>query len=209
MEQITLFYRQGSADKQYQASIQPKDGGYVVLFQFGRRGSALQSGTKTQAPVPYDQAKRIYDQLVASKVVKGYSPGEDGTPYQQTDKANQATGIHCQLLNPVEDDQVEKLIADPAWWLQPKHDGRRLLIRKMGATITGINRLGLAIALPQSLVDEAVAWPRCWRLKEARSFCCSPKKFSVASRTTLPASSASPTLSTMCSPTGQTAHAVF
>lgn len=54
---------------------------------------------------------------------------------------------------------MEGLIADPVWWLQEKHDGRRLLIRKMGDSITGINRLGLAVALPHPLVDDAVACP--------------------------------------------------
>lgn len=68
MEHITLFYRQGSSDKTYQASIQPKDGGFVVQFQFGRRGSALQSGQKIPGPVPYEDAKCIYDQLVAGKL---------------------------------------------------------------------------------------------------------------------------------------------
>lgn len=153
MEQITLYYRQGSSDKTYQASIQPQDGGYVVQFRYGRRGSALQSGQKNPVPVPYDQAKSIYDQLVAAKVNKGYTPGEDGTPYQHSDKFS--TGIHCQLLNPVEEDQVEKLLADPAWWLQPKHDGRRLLIEKRADKVIGINRLGLSVALSETLVQEA------------------------------------------------------
>ncbi len=159
MEQITLYFKQGSSDKIYQASILPQDGGHVVQFQYGRRGSALQSGQKNPEPVPYDEAKKIYDQLIASKVAKGYQPGEDGVPYQHTGHADRATGIHCQLLNAIDDDQVEKLIADPAWWLQEKLDGRRLLIRKQGDSITGINRLGLAVALPQPLVDDAVACP--------------------------------------------------
>ena len=159
MEHITLFFRQGSSDKTYQASIVPKEGGYVVQFQYGRRGSALQSGQKNPVPVPYDEAKSIYDKLLGEKTKKGYSPGEDGTPYQHTDQANRATGIHCQLLNPVEEDQVERLIADPAWWLSEKLDGRRLLLRKMGDAITGINRLGLAVALPQTLLDAAANCP--------------------------------------------------
>jgi len=155
MEHITLNYRQGTSDKTYRASLEKRPGGYVVNFAFGRRGASLTSGTKCQAPVPYDQAKKIYDQLVAEKIHKGYSPGEDGMPYQDTPQENRATGIHCQLLNPVDEDQVERLIADPTYWLQPKHDGRRQLIRKQGNTITGINRLGLAVALPQSLLSDA------------------------------------------------------
>ena len=159
MEHITLFYRQGSSDKIYQASIMPKDGGYVVQFQYGRRGSALQSGQKNPEPVPYDEAKALYDQLVASKVAKGYSPGGDGTPYRHTEQANRATGIHCQLLNPIDESQVDRILADPAYWLQPKLDGRRVLIRKQDGAITGINRLGLTVGLPQSLVDDATLCP--------------------------------------------------
>ena len=159
MEQITLYYRQGPSDKIYQASIQPQDGGYVVQFAYGRRGTTLQTGCKTQAPVAYGAAKAIYDKLIAEKTAKGYTPGEDGTPYQGTEKANQSTGIHCQLLNPIEEHQVAKLIADPAWWMQEKFDGRRLLIRKMGDEITGINRLGLTVALPETLARDAAQRP--------------------------------------------------
>jgi hypothetical protein len=65
MENITLYFRQGSSDKIYQAGIVPKDGGYVVNFAYGRRGATLATGTKTQAPVAHDEAKRIYDKLIA------------------------------------------------------------------------------------------------------------------------------------------------
>src|SRR4051794_9792024 len=41
MEQITLYYRHGSSDKMYQASLQPADGGFIVPFAFGRRGTTL------------------------------------------------------------------------------------------------------------------------------------------------------------------------
>jgi bifunctional non-homologous end joining protein LigD len=159
MENITLYFRQGSSDKVYQAGIEPADGGHVVRFAYGRRGSALQTGTKTNAPVSYDEARRIYDKLVAEKTAKGYTPGADGTPYQQTEKANQHTGIHCQLLNPIDEEQDEKLIADPAYWMQEKWDGRRRLLHKQDGVRTGINKLGLAVALPETLVRDAQACP--------------------------------------------------
>jgi len=102
MENITLFYKQGSSDKIYQAAIEPKDGGFVVNFAYGRRGATLSTGTKTSTAVNYDAAKAIYDRLIKEKTAKDYTPGEDGTPYQHTDKTS--TGIHCQLLNPIGDD---------------------------------------------------------------------------------------------------------
>jgi bifunctional non-homologous end joining protein LigD len=159
MENITLYFRQGSSDKVYQAAIEPKDGGFTVNFAYGRRGSTLNTGTKTQAPVSHAEAKSIFDKLVKEKTAKGYTPGTDGTPYQQTAKADQITGIHCQLLNPIEEEQVGTFIEDPAFWMQEKWDGRRLLIRKQDDVITGINRLGLAVALPQTLHNDAKACP--------------------------------------------------
>ena len=151
MEQITLYFKQGGSDKVYQAALESKDGGYIVAFAYGRRGTTLTTGTKTQTPLAYDEAKRIYDKLIAEKTAKGYTPGEDGTPYQHTDKAS--TGIHCQLVNPVDEDQIERLIADPAYWMQEKWDGRRLLIRQQGDQITGINRLGLTVAVAAPLAQ--------------------------------------------------------
>ena len=159
MEHVTLYYRQGASDKVYQASIESKGDGFIVAFAYGRRDATLQTGAKTQSPVALDEAKRIYNRLVAEKTAKGYTPGEDGTPYQHTDKASQSTGINCQLLNPIEEDQVGKLIADPAWWMQEKHDGHRLLIRKMRDEISGINRLGLTVALPKTLERDAATCP--------------------------------------------------
>src|ERR1043165_4146528 len=97
-ERITLYYREGSSDKVYQASIEPKGELFVVNFAFGRRGSTLSTGTKTSSPVDYETAKAIYDKLVREKTAKGYTPGEDGTPYQHTDNEQRSTGILPQLL---------------------------------------------------------------------------------------------------------------
>jgi len=78
-ERITLYYREGSSDKVYQASIEPRGELFVVNFAFGRRSATLQTGTKTPEPVDYDSAKKIYDKLVQEKKAKGYTEGPDGT----------------------------------------------------------------------------------------------------------------------------------
>jgi bifunctional non-homologous end joining protein LigD len=155
MEQTTLYYRDGGSDKVYHVRIQSEGDKYSVQFQYGRRGSTMQTGTKTATPVNLDAAKAIYERLVKEKMAKGYSPGEDGTPYQNTDQADQATGIQCQLLNPIGDDQIGTLLLHPEWWVQEKFNGRRLLIQKTGAEIIGINRRSLRVAVPQTLVEDA------------------------------------------------------
>ena len=64
LENITLYYREGSSDKIYQCQIEPAGERFVVNFAYGRRGSTLNTGTKTNVPVEYDNAKRIFDKLV-------------------------------------------------------------------------------------------------------------------------------------------------
>jgi bifunctional non-homologous end joining protein LigD len=154
MESTTLYYREGSSDKVYQATIEPKDNGYLVNFAFGRRGTTLNTGTKTQSPVPLEQAQAIYQKLLKEKMAKGYTPGEAGTAYAHTDKAALTTGIHCQLLSPITAEQAEFYLNAPEYVMQEKFDGRRLLIQKKGADIIGINRQGLQVALPQPFTDE-------------------------------------------------------
>jgi bifunctional non-homologous end joining protein LigD len=152
IKSISLHYREGASDKVYQASIEPKGDGYIVIFAYGRRGNTLSTGAKTDDPLPLEAATRVYDKLVASKVAKGYQPdGEAATPYQQTGEGGLDTGIRCQLLNPVEECELIRLLGDTRHCLQEKHDGRRLMVRKQGFEITGINRRGLVIALPEPI----------------------------------------------------------
>jgi bifunctional non-homologous end joining protein LigD len=146
-ETITLYFREGSSDKVYQAAIEPAGELFVVNFAYGRRGSTLQTGAKTSSPVDYDTAKRTYDKLVREKLAKGYTPGPDGTPYQHTDKADRATGILPQLLNSIGEQEVKRLLRDPFWCAQEKFDGRRVIIQKQGDLVTAINRKGLVIGL--------------------------------------------------------------
>ena len=151
LPQTTLYYREGSSDKVYQCAIEPAGERFVVNFAYGRRGATLSTGTKTNVPVDYDDAKRIFDKLVREKQAKGYTEGPDGTPYQHTDK--QPSGIVPQLLNSIEEKQVLDLMNDDAWCMQEKHNGRRLVIRKLGQTITGINKKGNTTGLPLPVFD--------------------------------------------------------
>ena len=85
-ESVTLYFREGKSDKAYQASLEEVAGGFVVNYAFGRRGTTLKAETKTDEPLVYDKAKKVYDSLIKSKIAKGYTPGDAGTPYIHTDK---------------------------------------------------------------------------------------------------------------------------
>jgi bifunctional non-homologous end joining protein LigD len=149
-EKTTLFFTQGSADKVYIAELlEESEGNWVVNFAYGRRGNALQSGSKTISPMAYESAKIIYDKLVASKVAKGYTPEEDGIAFSApTDEI--VTGMLPQLLNPIAEEDFEQLFDDWSFvCLQIKHDGhRRMVSVKPGGSVVAANRRGLQVGLP-------------------------------------------------------------
>jgi hypothetical protein len=65
------------------------------------------------------------------------------------------SGIRCQRLNPVNKCELSRLLTNTTHCLQEKFDGRWLMVRKQGDTVTGINRRGLVVAIPDP-IREAV-----------------------------------------------------
>lgn len=154
----SLYFRQGGSDKEYHVRLEASaDGtGFIVSYRYGRRGASLTTGTKTTAPVAYAKAVAVFDKLVADKQSKGYTQGQDGTPYQ-SDASREVSGLLPQLLNTIDDRRVGGIVCDPAWVMQEKFDGRRVMLRKIGSIVEGINKLGLVINLPRTLVAAATA----------------------------------------------------
>ena len=158
----SLYFREGNSDKEYHLAVEPAGEGYIVTYAYGRRGSTLTTGTKTPHIVTLAEANAIHDKLVREKTAKGYrQSGEPSTkPYQQSGSEGQDSGIRCQLLNPVEEGELHQLLTNPTHCLQEKFDGRRLMVRKQGDAITGINRRGLIVAIPNA-IREAVEHIPC------------------------------------------------
>src|SRR5205823_853103 len=154
-ETVTLYFKQGTSDKVYHAALEAVEHNrFVVHFAYGRRGATLTTGTKTQTPVDYASAKKIYDKLVKSKTAEGYTPGAEGLQYVHTDVDMKDMGVHCQLLNFIEEAQVTQFIYDDDWWAQEKYDGKRMLLHKAD-TVTAINRNGISIGAPAPLLKRA------------------------------------------------------
>lgn len=156
-----LFYREGSSDKVYQAGIEARGEGYVVNFAYGRRGSALSTGTKTSAPVDFAAASKIYEKIVAEKKGKGYTPDVSGQAFAMSEKAGLVSGRLPQLLNPIEEDALETYLSSPEWFLEEKHDGRRLMVEVKGGTVEGSNRKGLIVSLPREVEAALQGLPDC------------------------------------------------
>src|SRR5208283_4300557 len=72
---------------------------------------------------------------------------------------DRVSGIVCQLLNPIEDEDLERLLDDNDWAAQEKMDGERRLVRKEAGQTVGVNRKGLIVPLPEALVEAAAQAP--------------------------------------------------
>lgn len=154
-ETVTLFFKEGSSDKVYTASIEEAPSGCLVTFAYGRRGSALTTGTKTATPVPYGKAKQLFDALIREKTSKGYKPADRSAPSFDATREQRDTGLRPQLLNSIEEHEAIGLLSDPAYWAQEKHDGRRNFVIKQGTEIVATNRMGLSVGLMESVLRAA------------------------------------------------------
>lgn len=158
MKRTSLYYKEGSSDKEYHVQLEPKGAGFVVTFQYGRRGSTLTAGVKTPKPVPQDKAEAIFDKLVLEKKAKGYTEGESGTPYVGTSKENRVSGLLPQLLNPITEEEVEKYLEDMEWGAQEKIDGKHIMVWTYPLAsgeheVVGSNRKGLVVGIPEPVAE--------------------------------------------------------
>lgn len=73
IKQTTLHFQDTTSDKIYEVDLcQVGEDRYLVNFRYGRRGTNLKEGTKTDTPVTLPQAEKAFDKLVAEKTKKGY-----------------------------------------------------------------------------------------------------------------------------------------
>lgn len=157
----SLFYREGSSDKVYLAQLAPEGDGWIVDFQYGRRGKPLTSGRKTAAPLPYEKAAKVFDKLVGEKTAKGYTPDESGVVFAATEHAGQKTSYQPQLLNAIDEAQALALVAERGFWLvQTKHDGERRGLSMVAGVLEPSNRRGLRVGVQQPIADAMAALAR-------------------------------------------------
>ena len=154
LTQTSLYFSEGSSDKEYHVELIQADGGHVVNFRYGRRAAALMSGTKTAMPLSFDDAKAVFDKLVKEKTAKGYSPDFSGAAYQGTEHAGRQTDFVPQLLNPITEADALALLSQDGWAAQEKMDGERRAAHAERGQVIGANRKGLVVPLPQDMVDE-------------------------------------------------------
>lgn len=144
VKRIELGFKAGGSDKVYNVSLVSGDAGYSVHFEYGRRGSVLQSGSKVVDEPSLAKAEKVYATLVKSKTAKGYTeiggsdvPAEVAVPVDK-----QHSGIYPQLLTPADDDTAFR---SDEYLMQEKHDGQRRLLVINDQSIRGVNKLGFYV----------------------------------------------------------------
>ena len=156
-ENVSLHYQDDRSDKVYHLQVEQAKGGYVVNFQFGRRGSTLQTGSKTPKPVTLDEALKIQARILREKLGKGYqvtNGAAQAAPVQPADSAPARTDYPAELLTEIPESQASSLLRDDRYWLQEKRDGQRRQIAKWDGQLTGYNRKGTTVPLPAALAQE-------------------------------------------------------
>lgn len=158
MKTASLYFKEGSSDKVYFATVEPKGDKFVVNFQYGRRGGSMTTGSKTSSPVGMDEAVKVWTKLVDSKLAKGYrhmtSDGPGVIP--QADLPDTPTEIQCVLLNPVDEDEFERLLGNNEWAAQQKFDGVRFMLGKKDGKVYALNRKGKSVSVPTNIAVAAL-----------------------------------------------------
>lgn len=158
IQSASLYCTDGNADKVYHCQVVEVDGGHLVNYQYGRRGNMLQTGCKTQMPLAWKDAVKVFDKLVADKTKGGYraSIAANDTSGGMTvfDKGQQPVCQLPQLLNAVDEDQVPFLLNDHGRVLQEKKDGKRILIDLSSAGLIASNKRGMVCDIPAIVADQ-------------------------------------------------------
>src|SRR5512139_153903 len=140
VKSIQLFFQEGASDKVYNATIVKDGDAYTVTCEWGRRGGALQTGSKA-VRVPLAQAQKKFDSLVREKTGKGYQqvttdvqpaavapPEGQGSGSKVTGKRARV-GVKAQLAEAIDDESVlDKFLANEDIVAQQKLDGERVLV---------------------------------------------------------------------------------
>ncbi len=103
------------------------------------------------AVVGYDQAKKIFDKLVASKKSGGYldvSAGATGMSYTASKDVGQSTGLSLQLSTPINEDECERKLQDDSWGAQLKANGERRALIVVAGTMTSANKKCCKVNVP-------------------------------------------------------------
>jgi retron-type reverse transcriptase/predicted DNA-binding WGR domain protein len=155
--QTKLHFQSGNSDKIYEVDLCEVGDKFVVNFRYGRRGSVLREGTKTTNPVGFQEAQKIFDQLISEKSRKGYHiVGEKTKNTEETESVTPKT-----VDNTVDEEERIRKILDKL------SDKKAKSNPKISRVIWRVGELKIKAATPllidfigtgDALRDYCIAW---------------------------------------------------
>lgn len=164
IDSVTLHCTTGTSYKSYSISLIEQAGGYIVASLHGRIGGTQHPGTSWRSPMSLADARKAFAGLEKEKLRKGYvvvkrgtaenAAAEDARP--EAVAPDEHAGLPVMLLNAIKPEQLDALLADPIWCMEPKADGERRLVVIDGNESYGVNRRGYKVPL-SPLLQKAIA----------------------------------------------------
>ncbi|WP_424101185.1 WGR domain-containing protein [Moorena producens] len=111
IKRTTLHYQAGNSDKIYEVDLcDLGNEQYIVNFRYGRRGKTLKESSKTAQPVALAKAQQVFDQLVGSKLKKGYQDVTEASSSQTQQEVNDLNTSNLTTSNVVTKDPRHQAI---------------------------------------------------------------------------------------------------
>jgi predicted DNA-binding WGR domain protein len=154
MEITTLYFTQDGSDKMYQAAIVPSGGRFLVNFNYGRRGAAMQTGCKTKFPVSLSAAQALYHKIIEEKKAKGYTPNPDGAPQMPAVQVSKHASLTIPTFPARPVNGGDLTLALPKlghWHIEPKYNEWRALIHLPTGTM--FNRKGTRLSIEKEFAS--------------------------------------------------------
>lgn len=174
IESVLLHNDEPPSNKFYAMQLVETGAGFVVNYSNWRAGTKGLQGSRTRKPIPFSEAKKLFDEILRKKTGEGRykvveqtgavlciseavpSSSHHSVTASDTSGATlplASTGYLPQLLNPVTRGECEELIYNDCFWAEQKVDGKRLLvgfITELGGIVAS-NRRGEAVIAPPAL----------------------------------------------------------
>lgn len=162
LQSCVLFFQGGTSNKEYHLAIEPSGSLYLVNALYGKRGGNLKPAPKTDSPVDYVTAIKVYERVKKEKISEGYRESiaqEDamaltalttlttGLPYFPPEPLQP---VEVELLTAIEVHDIGKYVFDDRYGFQEKADGDRSPVRREDDRFIRYNRKGE----PKPLVAE-------------------------------------------------------
>ncbi|NEN96796.1 MAG: WGR domain-containing protein, partial [Moorea sp. SIO3I7] len=164
IKRTTLHYQADNSDKIYEVDLcDLGNDQYIVNFRYGRRGKTLKESSKTAQPVALAKAQQVFDQLVGSKLKKGYQDVTEPSNSETQEEVNDLNSSNV-VSNDPRHQAILNAIANPdnskgsSKWSQTRAIWRAGELKIPEATPLIIPLIGT----DQPLKDYCIAWALGW-----------------------------------------------